>query len=136
MAWDDLRALIRRNQAPNAYVTYYRDTRVDPKSITIFDRNLLHRRPSYKEETGNEAFDHWRDSVVCSAAFFGGEIPMENNKGTFGPATPTSSEFNKELYRGALGVLERLLVEGCIERTDEIRHFFARHGRRLPSTSV
>lgn len=136
MYWDDLRSLIRRNQAPNAYVTFYRDERVDPTSISIFDRNLLHRKPSYSTETGAEAFDHWRDSLVCSAAFFGGEIPMENNKGRFGSNNPTGSEFNKELYRGVLGVLERLLVEGCIERSDELRELFTRHGRRIPSPSV
>lgn len=120
MYWDDLRALIRRNQAPNAFITYYYDPRINPRQIGIFDRNILHRRPNYGADTGYAKDDHWRDSHVCEAAWHGGEIPMESNKSI------------GNLYRGALGVLERLINEGCIERSDELRLLFHRHGRRLP----
>ena len=126
MYWDDFRSLVRRNEAPNATVRFSYNAEADPNSITVHDYKLLRRKPKLLQEMGSSQHDYWRDSLVCRAAFFGGEIPMESN-------LIVGSEFKEGVYRGALGVLETLIREGCLRRTDELRHLFARHKRRLPT---
>ena len=124
MYWGDLIKLIKLNEASNAYISFYRDERVNPRAISIFDRNILHRKPELLAETGDHKYDFWRDSLIGQAAYFGGEIPMESSRG---------DELGSEVYRGALGVLTILLTQGCLKGSDELRQFFARHGRPLPT---
>jgi hypothetical protein len=125
MLWDDLRKIIQDNKTPAADIRYFRDPKINPRTIAVFDRSLPRRKPSTHVLTGYTEEDHWRDSHVCDAPFFGGEIPMEGDK--------KGTESTGGMYRGALSVLERLIVEGSLRRTDDLRHLFARHGRRLPA---
>ena len=128
MSWYDLRKMIDENKTSNAIISYFYDPDIDKTSISIFDRNMPRRKPGIVAQTGASQADHWRDSLICRAAFFNGEIPIENNKNI-------DSEFHKGIYRGALTVLEMLLSEGCLRRTDDLRHFFTRHGRRFPAAA-
>jgi hypothetical protein len=132
MYWSNLINLIRRNQASNAHVTFYRDPKVNSDNMAIFDRCRLRRQPALFEKTGYTEEDHWRDSHVCEAAWFNGEIPMEG-------FTPKVDKLTDKLigkpYRGALSTLEMLISVGSLRRTDELREIFARHGRRFPSTT-
>jgi len=130
MYWDDLRALIHRNRASNSDIRYYRDKKINPLNIAVFDRCLPRRKPEYLVDTGYSEHDHWRDSHVCEAAFFNGEIPIESCRGI-----NTESKFGTKPYQGVMDVLGRLLTEGSLRRTDEIRNIFVRHGRPgLPRT--
>jgi len=128
MSWDALRKLIDENKTSSAIIAYYYNPKKDKNNISIFDRNLTRRRPDQLAITGNGQMDEWRDSLVCRAAFFGGEIPMEGN-------TNLDSEIKEGIYRGALGVLEKLIHDGCLRRTDDIRAIFTRHGRRMPTAT-
>ena len=130
MYWDDLRALIRRHQRPNVDIRYYRDPKINPYNMAVFDRMKPSRQARDLDiMTGHEAEDHWRDSHICEAAFFNGEIPMEGSKGY----VDRDGKFVYEPYRGALGVLKLLLYEGCLkDHDDELKQLFARHGQRLP----
>ena len=130
MYWDDLRALIRRNQVSNSQITYYRDRHNDPEKIGIFDRRLPRRKPEVTEMTGYTEDDHWRDSHVCEAAFFNGEIPIEGSNGLH-----NGDKWVKKPYRGALATLSMLLDLGCLRRSDDLRQLFARHGRSFPIPS-
>jgi len=132
MMWDDLRGLIRRNQTSNADIRYYRDRTKNPFNIAIFDRKLTRRKPEIGVSTGWEHEDNWRDSHICEAAFFGGEIPMEGSTGSY---DNQNNKFIEKPYRGALAVLEIMLNEGCLRRTDELRELFGRHKRRFPEAS-
>jgi hypothetical protein len=130
MSWDDLRSLIRRNQASNAIVTYYRDRNSDPKKIGVFDRGLPRRDPSRLVDTGYSEADHWRDSHVCEAAWFNGQIPIESSRGIY-----EENKHIKEPHQGVMDVLGMLLSVGSLRRTEELHDFFTRHGRRgLPKS--
>lgn len=133
MYWDDLREIIRRNAAPNTAIQYYYNPKQDPDSIFIFDRLITRRKPERLALTGATQTDEWRDSMVCRAGFFSGMIPMDTHTGQFN--TDPSNEFGKmPMFRGALSVIEQLIVEGCVRRnSDEIRSLFREHGRDLPT---
>ena len=126
MSWDALRKLIEENKTSNAIISYYYNPKIDKNNIAIFDRNLTRRKPGLLALTGETGTDEWRDSLICRAAFHGGEIPMEGN-------TILGSEIKEGIYRGALGVLEKLIHDGCLRRTDDIRAIFTRHERRMPT---
>jgi len=132
MYWSDLINLIRRNQASNAHVTFYRDPKVNPDNMAIFDRLRLRRRPDLFEKTGYTEEDHWRDSHICEAAWFNGEIPME---GYVTEVDKLTDKLIGKPYRGALSTLEMLISVGSLRRTDELREVFTRHGRRFPSAA-
>lgn len=130
MYWDDLRALIRRNQNPNADVRYYRDPDINPDNIAVFDRRKPHRaRRDTEIEQGHAEEEHWRDSHICEAAFFNGEIPMQGSKGYY----DKDGKFVYKPYRGALAVLTLLINEGCLNwRSDELRQVFRVNDRPYP----
>jgi len=127
MWFDDFRALIRRNQSSNANVQYYRVKDGDPLKISIFDRGFPRRNPDTLTFVGYGEHDHWKDSFICAAAFFGGEIPMEGSNGTY-----EGDKCIERPYRGALAALIMLIQAGSLRRTDELRDLFRNHGRILP----
>ena len=126
MYFADFQDLLRRNQATNAQITFYRDPKINPNNIAIFDRKLVRRNPEFLEKTGWDEEDHWRDSHICELAFFNGEIPLEG----YTPKTEDGKLVGK-LYRGALSAISILVDRGCLRRTDELRELFSQYGRRL-----
>ena len=124
MYWDELRQLIFRNRASNSDIRFYRDKTINPLNIAVFDRTIPKRKPDRYVDTGNAAHDQWRDSHVCEAAFFNGEIPIESSRGS-----NWGSKFEIKPYHGVIDVLGSLISEGSLRRTDELREIFVRHGR-------
>lgn len=129
MSWYDLKALIGRNKAPDAIITYYQDDDINRNKVAIFDRNLPRRNgedPETLKGWGEE--DHWRNSHVTECANFNGMIPMESSKGVY---NNEASKFDEEPYRGALDTLVNLRTEGCLVRSPELEQLFRAHGRTL-----
>lgn len=133
MLWSEFYRLLRRNAAPNSLIQLYRESRSKEPKIAIFDRSLPRRHPERTAQTGYTEDDHWRDSHICEAAWFNGEIPMQGSEGKFNKYT---SEVIEAPYRGALAVLEILLNNGCLRRTDEIRDIFRSYGRSMPRSTT
>jgi hypothetical protein len=133
MYFADFKDLIRRNQASNAQVTFYRDSDINPDNIAIFDRGKLRRDPDRLEQTGYAEEDHWRDSHICELAFFNGEVPLEG----YSPKIDKQADkLVGKPYRGVLAALAILINEGSLRRTDELRQFFADNGRRFPDSAT
>lgn len=126
MYFGDFQALLRRNQASNAHITYYQDPDINPNQVAIFDRLQVRRNPDLLAKTGYDAEDHWRDSHVCELGVFNGEVPLEG----YVPPTQANKLAGKP-YRGALAAIEMLISSGSLRRSDELRELLSRNGRRL-----
>lgn len=117
MYWGDFRALIRRNKKPWRYMQYYRSKEgfIDTMSICDFS---LPRRMGVVDTAEGHAADWYRDSFVCNAGYVNGYLPYRDNPSVW---HEIKKDWVVRPMRGVKSTLSLLVLNKCIERTDEIR---------------
>lgn len=127
MYWSDFWKFVKQHAYPYARLGLYGPNREYPNKIDIYDRSIPTRK-NYHLLLGDHEYDHWRDSYVCTAAFHNGEIPF---KSWYKLNDDGHSLDHKGTARGAVDVVDSLLAEGSLRRSEELEQWMsnARNGR-------
>lgn len=119
MAWDDVRALIRRNQLPWRYVHYYRSKQGFIDTISIVDFSFPKRSGALQHTADGHEKDWYRDSFVCNAGFVDGYIPYEDNPSVW---HEVAKRWVVRPMRGLRSTLRILVKEKVVENSEEIKN--------------